>query len=64
MIVRVYWKVQGSNAACRVFVGANSRALFKFAGNLLLDHASFLALAKGNFTPEFYEDTPQSPDAA
>jgi hypothetical protein len=64
MIVRVYWRVQGSNAACRVFVGANSRAEFKFAGYLLLDHASFLALTKGNFTPEFYEDTPHPPAAA
>jgi hypothetical protein len=53
MILRVYWKLAGEHVHMRVFAGRNEQ--FKLAGTLVLSAAEFMELAKGSFTPEFYE---------
>ncbi|HKV66432.1 MAG TPA: hypothetical protein VJN66_08635 [Rhodanobacteraceae bacterium] len=58
MLIHVYYRVQGAHIHARVFVGRTEGQL-AHAGTLTMRPDEFLALARGQFKAEFFEEQKQ-----
>jgi hypothetical protein len=55
ILLNIYYRVQGEHVHCRVLVGPHLQAL-AHAGNLVLRANEFLALYRGQFNAQFFEE--------
>jgi len=55
ILIHVFYRIRGEHAHCKVFAGPNLNAM-AHAGNLVLRVNELVALAKGQFNAEFFED--------